>query len=641
MIEDRVETTPLDRPVELLCLTGQSSPTARLSNELSGKTGLAANLTVVDRLECARVLLEAQPFDVAILDVDHFAPGPGVMDAIRRAAPAVPVLVVGGDPGGPMGRELFRLGAVDWLGADGEFAPRVANAVRFILWRREMAEELALRARQVEIADARARLVLDASLDALIVIGGDGCARYVNPAAEAMFARGAGELVGHALGIPLVDGPSVELDIVRADGSSGVAELRVVEIDWEGERAHLAMLHDLTDHKRMEHALYQSEKLRALGTLAGGITHDFNNILLAVAGYAQLTLESLPAGHPAYSHVLEILKAGARAADLTRNILGFSRRQDSDCRPLHLRPLVEEAHSLLRPTLPARIEFRTDLPPDLPPILADASQVQQVLMNLTVNAVDAIGERSGIVSIHARCVRPEAAADWPVELAAGPYVRLTFEDNGPGMEQEVLSQAFVPFFTTKAPGRGTGMGLAIVHGIMKSHQGEITVHSDPGRGTSFQLYFPVATALPAAPQREVPAERGRQQHILVVDDDEALMTLLELTLRKLGYRATGFTDPIEALGRLGQDPGGFRALITDLSHARHDRTRTGARGDATHPGLPVILTTGCIRPQDEEAARQIGVREFILKPDTIFDLGRALSRHLDKPDGTWAAQAAR
>ncbi|HUK24852.1 MAG TPA: response regulator [Terriglobales bacterium] len=394
---------------------------------------------------------------------------------------------------------------------------------------------------------------------------------------------------------------------------------------------HKAIRYALERHS-LERAMMHSEKLQALGTLAGGIAHDFNNILVVVSGNAKLALEQLPPGHPAYCNVLEIAKAGSRGAALTRKILSFSRDQNSVRQPTRLAAVVEEVLSLIRASLPPQIEVRQNFPPELPPILADPSQVHQILVNLVTNAADAIGEGRAQVEISAVTVQLNGnGAGLSAKLPPGRYVKLSVKDTGPGMDKHTLARVFEPFFTTKTQGRGTGMGLAVVHGIMKNHLGEVTAYSEVGKGSVFSLYFPAAEEAPAEPPAAAPSPPGQGQHILYVDDEEPLVLLVTRTLQRLGYRVSGFTNPLHALQALREQPCGFHAIVTDLSMPQMSGT------DFTHealqicPKLPVILTTGYIRPQDHELARQAGAREVILKPDTVEEMGNALHRVLSGP----------
>jgi signal transduction histidine kinase len=383
------------------------------------------------------------------------------------------------------------------------------------------------------------------------------------------------------------------------------------------------------ERRQMGRAVARAEKLQALGTLAGGIAHDFNNILLTVSGNAKLALEELPKEHPAYDKVLEIAKAGSRGAALTQKIWSFSHQQQMNRQVVQIDSAVEEALRRLRTILPARIEIKKNLPANLPAVSGDASQIQQIIMNLGSNAADAIGERCGTLEISASAIHLNGnGSAISTKLPHGDYVKLSVRDTGGGIDKKTMCRVFEPFFTTKAQGRGTGMGLAVVHGIMKNHLGEVTVYSEVGKGTVFNLYFPVAGEASLEIRSAPASPKGQGQRILYVDDEEPLVLLITRTLKRLGYEVSGFTNPVEALHTLQEHPCEFQALVTDLSMPQMSGTDLAQEALQICPSLPVILTSGYIRTQDQEVARQIGIRELILKPDTVEELGNVLHRLL-------------
>jgi PAS domain S-box-containing protein len=401
-----------------------------------------------------------------------------------------------------------------------------------------------------------------------------------------------------------------------------------VERDTEGRAFRMTgICVNVTDRKKMEEQLLQSQKMESLGTLAGGIAHDFNNILLAIGGNASLAIEEVPADHPAQQSLSEIAKAGARASSLVRQILAFSRRQTPDRKRIDVRAVVEEALALLRATLPTRIDIRAHFAVDLPAIMGDSTQLHQVIMNLCTNAARAMGEQPGLLEVNAKPfnVTQEFAMS-VARLREGEYVRISVSDNGCGMDTATAERIFDPFFTTQPPGQGTGLGLSVVHGIMKDHDGSIAVYSELGKGTIFHLYFPAAAAPVSKPAAPVAPPHGHGEHLLYVDDEEALVMLASRSLSRLGYRVTGRTNPAEAVQAFRENPAQFAAVITDLSMPGMSGAELARAILAIRPDVPVVMTSGYIRPEDELEARQIGVREVILKPDTIEELAKALHR---------------
>jgi PAS domain S-box-containing protein len=398
----------------------------------------------------------------------------------------------------------------------------------------------------------------------------------------------------------------------------------------DGSTLWYGVIVEVTERKRVEEAQRRSQRIEALGRLAGGIAHDFNNILLAITGNARLALAELPSDAPdsqLKASLLEIDKASARAADLVHRILAFGRQHEPKREVVCLRQPVEEAVRLLRATLPAMIEIRTRFFDEAPAVLADSTQIHQIVMNLVTNAAYAIGMRAGRIDIAVdSCPAPakSAASD---DVAPGRYACLTVSDDGSGMDRATLERIFDPFFTTKPAGQGTGLGLSVVHGIVRSHQGTVAVESESGKGSTFRLYFPAALeAAPAAPPSTQSAPAGNGQRILYLDDEEALVYLTARVLERLGYEVVGFSDPVAALEAFRENPAGFDVVVTDLSMPGMSGFQFARALLQVRPDVAVLMTSGYVRPEDREEARALGVRELILKPDTIDELGLALAR---------------
>jgi PAS domain S-box-containing protein len=407
-----------------------------------------------------------------------------------------------------------------------------------------------------------------------------------------------------------------------------VASQWVLHYDAQGTPARLLEISaDLTELKLAQTLQLRSQKLQSLGTLAGGVAHDFNNILLSINGNTKMALEDLPPDHPVRQNLSEIAKAGARAADLVSRILSFSRPHEQNREEFFVQPIVEEALNLVRATLPASIHMETSFAPELPPVALDSTQLHQVIVNLATNASHAIGSKTGIITVRlsARTITEDDCIAIP-DLHEGRYVCLSVSDDGCGMDRATLDRVFDPFFTTKPVGKGTGLGLSIVHGIVSSHGGAVTAYSQPGHGTSFTLYFP-AVERPAnapAPVVVIAPERGHQEHILYVDDEEGLVMLGTLFLQRLGYQVTGHVDASAALEDFRSRPDFFAAVVTDLSMPRMSGFELVRQLLAVRPDLPILLTSGYVRPEEEVLASQLGIRRIILKPSTVDDLAEAL-----------------
>jgi PAS domain S-box-containing protein len=429
----------------------------------------------------------------------------------------------------------------------------------------------------------------------------------------------------------------------RAGGHVFVNSLWVLYRDAQGTPVRILEVNaDVTARKRAEVLQLRSQKLEALGTLSGGIAHDFNNILLAITGNTKLAIADVPPEHPAQESLKEIAKAGARAIELVRRILTFSRPGEMKRQILDLQPVVEEALRLVRASLPTTIAFRTDFAPNLPTVLADSTQVHQIIVNLVTNAGHAIGSRSdGAIEVRLETARLTADDASPsLNLPDGEYVRLYVSDNGCGMDRATLDRIYDPFFTTKKPGEGTGLGLSVVHGIMKNHDGGIAVYSEPDRGTAFRLFFPVAgVASTAAPEAVAETQRRRTENILYVDDEEPLVALIKRTLERLGYKVTGETNPAMALEIFRSNPFFFDGVVTDLAMPHLSGFDLSAQILALRPDLPIIMTSGYVRPEDQQRALAMGLRDLILKPDAIEQLARTLDELFRQDAGAPAGHA--
>ncbi len=427
----------------------------------------------------------------------------------------------------------------------------------------------------------------------------------------------------------------VEYRITRADDGAErwLSVLGRYMFDEEGKPTRLlGIVNDITERRRLEQRVRQSQKLDALGTLAGGIAHDFNNILSILRGNLLLIEADLPADHPIAPAISEMSRACARARDLVRQILTFGRQQEQDRKLLSLADVIPEALKLLRSTIPATIEIRGRIASALPTVLADASQIHQIMMNLGINASQAIGRGAGVITVELdeTHVDGTVAAHSP-DLHEGHYVRLRLGDSGSGMTREVLERIFEPFFTTKPLGSGTGLGLAVVRGIVKSHDGAITVYSEPGKGTQFHLYFPVVMGTASQPpQAGPPPTKGNGQRILYLDDEDALVLLARRLLERLGYQVSGFVSAAEALAAFEAAPDQFDLVLSDLSMPGINGIDVARRVLQIRPEIPVLLASGYVRPEDVEIARSIGVRDVIWKPTTINEMGELLGRILAK-----------
>jgi len=400
-----------------------------------------------------------------------------------------------------------------------------------------------------------------------------------------------------------------------------------------GRRCILTVLEDISEQRRaelqqatLEAQLRQNQKLEALGTLAGGIAHDFNNILTAIVVNQELALMDSHDAEAVRQRLAEIGLASNRAKELVRQILTFSRQQQHERMRQQLQMTVHEALSLVRASLPATIEIIQELSPEAPAVLADAGQVHQIVMNLCTNAAHAMGDKPGCLAVRlgARLLDEAACRDRP-PLQPGLHAVLSVTDTGHGMEPAVMARIFEPFFTTKGPGEGTGLGLPMVHGIMRDHDGGIFVSSRPGVGTTFELFFPAATEADSVPPVfDEPILRGHGESILVIDDEPAICAAVGAMLGKLGYRVETFCDPQEGLARFRAAPPGFDLLLTDRTMPRLTGPDLIAAVHQVRPGLPALLMSGLNDIADGTASY-----DYVAKPLDISLLSRVVRHALD------------
>ena len=386
--------------------------------------------------------------------------------------------------------------------------------------------------------------------------------------------------------------------------------------------------------REREAELHQMQKMEAIGTLAGGIAHEFNNILTAILGFTSLTLDDVPRGEKAWLNLHEVLKAGNRAKDLVQQLLTFSRPSMHEREPVSLVKVVEEAMPLIRAMLPATVEMHRDFSSDAAMVLANRTQLHQVVFNLCANAEHAMRENGGVLELSVRTIEINAAnaASHP-QLAPGSYVRFSIRDTGHGIAPELRHCIFEPFFTTKGADEGSGMGLAIVHGIIASYSGTVTVEGTQGEGSLFTIYLPqIMTTTP--PERtpeplETIAPKG-QGRILFVDDEEMLARLGRGLLEHLGYQVVTHTSSLDALNAFRNDPYGYDLVVTDQTMPRMTGATLVEALRAIRPDIPIVLCTGFSHLMSVEKAQALGVDAFVMKPGVTLELAETIQRILEE-----------
>ena len=502
--------------------------------------------------------------------------------------------------------------------------------------------------------EERRRLVtaIEQGVDSVVITDRDGMIQYVNPSFEKITGYTRDEVIGRNPRIlqsgkhdalfyqemwkTLASGKAWQGHLInkKKDGTLFEEEVSITPVLNEaGEIINqVAVKRDVTGQIRLEEQLRQAQKMEAIGTLAGGIAHDFNNILAPILGYSELVLTKLSPDDPLAADLQQISKAAGRAKDLVQQILAFSRQAPQERKPFQPHLVVKEALKLLRASLPSTIEIREEISPECGAILADPTQLHQIIMNLCTNAYHAMRECGGVLGVRLTKITIEDGNRPPsTELAPGNYVVLEVSDTGYGMEQKTLAHIFDPYFTTKAKGEGTGLGLSVVHGIVKSYQGHITVDSEPGKGTRFYVYLPRMaeehSLTEAVCSKPIPTGTER---LLLVDDENVITTMLKAILANLGYQITIANNSQEALDLITHTPSAFDLLITDMTMPHLTGVELAAKALVIRSDLPVILCTGFSDLINKEQAHALGIRAYLMKPISIHQLATTVRKVLDE-----------
>lgn len=429
------------------------------------------------------------------------------------------------------------------------------------------------------------------------------------------------------------DTQTYEAQVKYADGSvhDVVFNKAVFLTDKNDIGGMVGVMVDITDRKKAEQEkkelelkLYRSQKLEAIGTLAGGIAHDFNNILSAIFGYTELAIMESIKGSLLEKNLNQIRKAAERAKDLVKQILTVARQSDNVMSPISLSLITDEALKLMRASLPKTIEIQKIIESDSF-IMGDPSQIHQIIMNLCANAAQAIQGKEGLIKITVSdIVLTTSLKNIFFDLTPGNYVKLTISDNGTGIPDNIIKSIFEPYFTTKNPGEGTGLGLAIVHGIVKAHGGEIEVDSSLNKGSKFTVYFPTSNKKEETLSIDKERFPTGNEHILFIDDEDAIADINKKLLERLGYSVDTFTDSMEALEFFRADPGKFDLVITDMTMPKMTGDVLAEKLRTIKTDIPIIVCTGHSKKMSDKLNKQIGIDAVCSKPLSIMNLAKTI-----------------
>ena len=417
----------------------------------------------------------------------------------------------------------------------------------------------------------------------------------------------------------------------RKGGELFWAEVALKSTKIGGEGRILGVIRDVSERKKLEGELFQAQKMEALGTLAGGIAHDFNNILGAVVGYTELSKTHIKDDPKVSGYLDGVLQAAIRAGDLVKQILTFSRGTEKKKVPLQISSIVKETLKMLRSSIPATIEIKKNIQSQ-GMVLADPTQIHQIIMNLCTNAYHAMRETGGVLGLSVKDVEI-TSGDLPgLEISQGEYLLLEVSDTGHGMDEETKSKIFEPYFSTKQPGEGTGLGLSVVHGIVKSHNGRISLYSEPGQGTTFHVYLPKLLKKEAVvvPEQDKDKEelRGGDENIMLVDDEKDIVIYTKDALEKFGYKVQSFSNAVQAFQEFQMHPDQFDIVITDMTMPYMTGTELAQKLIEIKPDIRIILCTGYSELVHRKKAWAMGITEYLEKPVIMEDLIRTVRKVL-------------
>ena len=512
--------------------------------------------------------------------------------------------------------------------------------------------------KKLDASEELYRRTLEAAPDSITISRlEDGCFQQVNHAFSKMTGYSLEEALGktsfdlHLYNNPLdreqlvkeihekgeVNG--LEIQFRKKDGTVLETLISIRTIQFGDEECMITVASDITELKRaqeekkkLETQLQHAQKMEAIGTLAGGIAHDFNNLLAVISGNVELALDTVPESNPARFNLDEIRTASWRARDVVRQLLSFARKTSYERKPIKIIPVIKESIQLLRATIPTTIEIRQNIKKDInDTVLAEQTQIQQVLINLITNASHALGETGGIIEIEIQnIILKENSFSSTFDLIPGNYLKITVTDTGQGILPDVIDRIFDPYFTTKGIGKGSGMGLAVVHGIIKSHNGAISVESNIGKGTTFIILLPVIEKEAVEHAEPVELFPTGSERILFVDDEEAMTYVGKYRLEGLGYHVDTTTNPVEALELFHANHNQFDLVITDMTMPQMTGDRLVKEILKIRPDMPTILCTGFSENMDEKKAKEIGACQYIEKPFNRSVLASMVRKALDE-----------
>jgi PAS domain S-box-containing protein len=608
---------------------------------------LASNKITWSRETCRIFGLDPQTLELNVTTLlDYIQPEDGqmVLRAIQEADAGIRPYEV-------EFRALRPDGTVRWIHSKGEInfdedggSGRMFGTLLDITERKRAEDAL-------QESETRLRTIFDVSQAGIILVDARGVITYANQGMAKMFRCTQQELTGSSypehihpdkrsigdqrmrqLIASEIDSVALEQHYIRLDGTDfwGFLSGRRHE-DKKGNFISLVgIIADITEQKILENEQRQANKMESIGTLTGGIAHDFNNILGIIVGNTELALNDVPECNPARSCLEEIKTACLRATKIVKQLLSFSRKADQELQPIEIALVIKDALKFLRSTIPTTIDIQQDIQVTDEAILADPTQINQIIMNLCINAFHAMEQTGGNLAISVEKVMLDnnSAKDYP-DLRSGEHVKVRVKDTGPGIDPDIIDRIFDPYFTTKEVGKGSGMGLAVVHGIVKSHHGAIFVDSTPGKGTTFSIFFPITTEKPGIEKDASEEPLRGSETVLFVDDETSIVKTVRGMLERLGYQVKTAMAPQDALELLSADPRQFDLVITDMAMPKMTGVMLSEKIMEIRPDIPVIICTGHSALIDEKRAKELGIAAYVMKPINMTEIAKTIRKVLD------------
>ncbi|MBT3785384.1 response regulator [bacterium] len=587
------------------------------------------------RLQEALTHLKSSKPDLILLDLNlPDSNGMKTFKSLQEQSKEIPVIVLTGFTEHELGIEAIRSGAQDYLIKGQIEEGGLWRTVLYSLERDQLRRDLREQKQEVErqkgaLQEHHDRIfaILSSNADGILIVDREEKIRYLNPAAEILLRKSREKVIGEKVWFPLITNTLTEAKIDAADSLEITLEVLVQELVWEQQPAYIASLRDITQRKILEERLRNTQKMQAIGRMAGGVAHEFNNLLAIIGGFNQLLSERGLDSNDASSWMGKIAKAVKRGATLTKYLLGFTRQGKYESRPLNLNDCVGTTLELIRHSFSAHTKIVKDLGPDLPDIVADRAQIENVIMNLLMNSEDAISD-GGSIHIETKRVDLDSkeVEHHPWYFAPGSYCKFTVRDSGPGIESKVIDHIFEPFFTTKGPGRGTGLGLANVFGIVKNHDGHIVCKTNPNQGTSMEVYFPIpreVTPESLSAPSPLPLSCENAQ-VLVVDDEDDLLYVLESNLRDFGLEPISTNSGYDAIEIYRKHLGKIQAVFLDLKMPGIGGLEVFYKLREIHQDVRVILLTGYHKDRYVDRLLSEGAIGFLLKPFSKSEVRESL-----------------